>query len=232
MIRFDANSIYNRLLEKIQQDPNWKAISNNSVISAILNSNAEVGSEIARYAEYLFKESKWDTAQNTSSILAMANILGYQPKRKISATGILTVSIDPKIHMVGRTIPSRILGSDLSPEQKVELGLNKWQKPIGNDFYISPDSIITDERGMKYIGEPSIYRGTDNFISLSIIQGEKSFVAVDIDTIRNTYTSSELDPYIYIPITIENCENAKSSISRPYFKVNVVRKGGNGSIIW
>lgn len=34
MIKFNANSIYYRGLEKLQQDPDWKVIANNSVITA------------------------------------------------------------------------------------------------------------------------------------------------------------------------------------------------------
>ena len=55
MIYFDSGSIYNRSIQKLQQDPNWHAISNNSVISALLKSNSEIQAETARYAEYLFQ---------------------------------------------------------------------------------------------------------------------------------------------------------------------------------
>ena len=56
MVKFDSDSIYQRVIEKLQQDPNWSVITNNSVISALVRQNAEVLSETARYSEYLFKE--------------------------------------------------------------------------------------------------------------------------------------------------------------------------------
>ena len=91
MIKFDPTSIYNRAVASLQQNPDWKPIINQSVISSIIKTNAEMNAETARYAEYLFKESKWDTAQNDSSILAMASMLQYHPKRKVSATGKISL---------------------------------------------------------------------------------------------------------------------------------------------
>ena len=148
MVKFDSDSIYNRVIEKLQQDPNWSVITNNSVISAIVRQNAEVLSETARYSEYLFKESKWDTAQNTSSILGMANMLGYQPKRQVSASGTIVVSPDPRIHQVGYTYSSttfkNIIGADNVPG---------WGMAT-RDIVIDLNWKITDALGGEYIPIP------------------------------------------------------------------------------
>ena len=104
MIKYDSESLYNRALERLQQNPDWEAISSDSVIESLLKTNAEMNAETARYGEYLFNESKWDSAQNRSSIVAMAGMLGYKPKRARSATGPIYISSDPKIHNVGKTI--------------------------------------------------------------------------------------------------------------------------------
>ena len=72
MIYFDSNSIYQRALQKLQQDPDWKVISSNSVISSLLRSNAEIQAETARYAEYLFHFVKLINVQHSQYILFIA----------------------------------------------------------------------------------------------------------------------------------------------------------------
>ena len=104
MIKYDSESLYNRALERLQQNPDWEAISSDSVIESLLRTNAEMNAETARYGEYLFNESKWDSAQNRSSIVSMAGMLGYKPKRARSATCPIYISSDPRIHNVGKTI--------------------------------------------------------------------------------------------------------------------------------
>ena len=57
MIKYDSESLYNRALERLQQNPDWEAISSDSVIESLLRTNAEMNAETARYGEYLFNES-------------------------------------------------------------------------------------------------------------------------------------------------------------------------------
>lgn len=226
MIKFDPTSIYNRAVEKLQQDPNWKAIVNNSVISAILKSNAEINSETARYAEYLFKESKWDTAQNSSSILAMSNMLGYQPKRKISAQGRIYVSADPRTHLVGTTISSSSF-KNLTASNNT-LG---WVTP-SSALSITSKCDIVDSNGVSYIASPVVFNQGHPWCSVDIIQGKRKSVFIDINTIRSTATTSRLDPYLYVPLKIVDCEDASNTISKAYFRVYVMYASvSEGSII-
>lgn len=216
MIKFDANSIYYRGLEKLQQDPDWKVIANNSVVSALLRSNAEIQAETARYAEYLFKESKWDTAQNPSSILSMAGLLGYQPKRKISARGEIYISADPRIHLIGKTISSTTLDDN---------GKNSTLTSSSLDFTIDPyTSKVIDSNGNSYIAPSGKLEASSKFTRLSIIQGELKSLYLDINTIRATATKSKLDPYLYIPAHIKNCEDASNAQSRTYFTVKIQKQ--------
>lgn len=212
MQKFDPTSIYNTSLDKLNQNPNWKAVANNSVISALLKSSAEINSETARYAEYLFKESRWDTAQNSSSILSMANMLGYQPKRKISARGKLYVSVDPRTHLVGKTLSAHTF-----EELTASSPLN-WQKPT-EDLVITPTCSITDSKGNSYIASATTFKRENYYTTVEIMQGSRKSVFIDISTIRNTSTSSKLDPYLYIPVTIKGCENADNPTSKSYFRV-------------
>lgn len=40
MIKFDTDSIYKRAISRLQDDPEWKAVINNSVVDALLKSNS------------------------------------------------------------------------------------------------------------------------------------------------------------------------------------------------
>nr|DAL61213.1 MAG TPA_asm: baseplate wedge protein [Caudoviricetes sp.] len=225
MINFDANSIYNRLLEKLQQDPNWKVISRNSVVSSLIRSTAEVNAETARYAEYLFKESKWDTAQNLSSILSMANMLGYRPKRKISATGKIYVSVDPRTHLVGRTISADTF-KDLNDKNTLN-----WGTPY-TDLSINSNNTIIDSKGNSYVALDTIYRSGMPYRVVNIIQGKRRTLFIDIDTIRSTLTLSKIDPYLYVPAKITACEDASNTSSKGFFRVYVTKLAGDGSRVY
>lgn len=208
MIYFDSVSIYNRLLQKIQQNPNWNVISHNSVIDSLLRNNAEINAETARYAEYLFKESKWDTAQNMSSILAMANMLGYQPKRKISSRGSIVVSTDPKIQLIGSSVPYSYLSD------------STYLSPAIGTVIIGNNCTVSDSLGNKYLVASKRYNSTsEQYTTLEIIQGERKTVEIGIDSIRSLATVSKLDPYLYIPLKIKNCEAANNPLAKSFFKV-------------
>lgn len=207
MIKFDSASIYNRALEMLKQDLDWKDIANDSVISSILKSNAEINAETARYAEYLFKESKWDTAQNTSSIVSMANMLGYRPRRNVSASGTLLVSTDSRIF-------------NASNYANIENYIsNNLYKNTSSDIQITKNSKIVDSRGYQYIAEQTTLSSSSSFVRLLVTQGIRKSIQISKSTIRNTYTTSKLNKYIYIPVVIENCENASSSVTKRLFRV-------------
>lgn len=215
MINYDSTSIYNRAVSRLQQDPNWKPIINESVISALLKSNAETLAETARYAEYLFKESKWNTAQNESSILAMANMLGYQPKRKISATGKIFISTDPNILLVGKTTSAKEFSN------AIKTG-NYSLTTYYTNLTIPSSTEISCSNGVKFVPISSkTLLSNQSCDSLEIIQGVKKSTVVDIDTIRSTCTKSIINSYLYIPFRIVDCENASSILSKKFLKLKV-----------
>ena len=221
MIYFDSTSIYQRAVQKLQQNPDWKPVVNNSVISALLKSNAEVMAETARYAEYLFRESRWDAAITPSAILSMSHLLNYNPKRKQSAQGKIWISADPRTHLVGKTISSYYF-EDLKNSTNTEA----WQQ-TSSSYPITSSCTITDSNGHSYIAIPQLWQSNTKVDTLNIIQGKRKSVIISIDTIRNTATTSKLDPYLYIPVTISNCENATSPTSRAFFNVYTVTQIGD-----
>lgn len=227
MIKFDSNAIYNRIVDKLQQDPNWKVIVNNSIVSAIIKSNAEANAETARYAEYLFKESRWDTAQNHSSILSMANMLGYQPKRKISARGKLYVSLSPLTHAVGKTIS---YDSFLQLKDGVVTNAtNGFIKNTGTGIDINSSSTVTCGNKNFIVTNASTLEQNHYITSIDVMEGVKQTEIIDFNTLVNIATISKLDPYLYIPLTINDCEDASNLSSIPFLKVYVGYKSKNSN---
>lgn len=209
MLKFDSDSIYYRAMAMLQQDPSWKVVSNDTVVSSLVRSNAEIMAELARYTEYQFNESKWDTAQNTSSILSMAGLLGYKPKRKISARGKIYISANPNILQVGSTIST----SSFKNLKNSSL----WGSSLNLKIYSS--STITDGNGNSYVAAPTTLSANTSYDTLSIIEGKRKTQIVDINTIKATCTTSKMDPYLYIPVVIQNCEAANNIESKKFFRV-------------
>lgn len=227
MIRFDSNSIYNRIIDKLQQDPNWKVIINNSVVTSLVKSNAEADSEIARYIEYLFKESRWDTAQNPSSILSMANMMGYQPKRRISARGKLYISPSPATHLVGKTVSLEAF-QNLKDNNKTE-ATSAFVPVTTNALEVNSSCSVTCGNKKFIVTKPVSLEVGDYYASIDIMEGVKKSHIIPIDTIRATATFSKIDPYIYIPVMINRCEDASNLSSIPFLRVLVVNKATPGS---
>ena len=224
MIKYDSDSIYNRELQRLRQNPDWQVISNNSLVSSLLKTEAEALAEVGRYSEYLFKESKWDTAQNPNSILAMAGILNYQPTRAISASGIVYWSLDPKIHSVGTTISLQAFQGLKEGGASSQLK-NKWYTPA-SPITITPTAQVIDSKGHRYLMKTSgKLEAGEPWTSLGVIQGVPASQYLTIDEIRSVATKSRLNPYLYIPITLTNCENAATPSTRNFLKVTVFSKG-------
>lgn len=231
MIKYDSDSIYNRELQRLQQNPDWQVISNNSLVSSLLRTEAEALAELGRYSEYLFKESKWDTAQNPNSILAMAGILNYQPARAISASGLVYWSLDPKIHNVGTTISLQAF-KGLKEEGTSNQLKNKWYTPA-SPITITPTALVNDSQGHRYLVKSSgTLKAGEPWTTLGVIQGTPASQYLTIDEIRSVATKSRLNPYLYIPITLTDCENAATPSTRNFLKVTVFsRSSGNDNIL-
>lgn len=215
MKQFDSVSINARMIEKLSQNPDWKAIINDSVVASILKTNAEAAAELARYMEYLFTESKWDTARNISSITAAAGQLGYRRARKRSAFGSIYISADPRIHLVGRSISkdSFLNGNVLGT--------------LSSDANLNSSVTIIDSKNNSYVmTSRNTLASNTPYVINSIIQGVKKVVSIPVAVARVISTRSKLDPYLFIPVAIDNCENAGTATTQPFFRVYVVYSGG------
>jgi len=89
---FDYESIRSRMITNLKKRASWKNVLPISVNVKMIETVAEEIAELARYDEYLLRESKWDLARNVSSLVNQSIMLGYQPHRKVGATGVVQVS--------------------------------------------------------------------------------------------------------------------------------------------
>ena len=231
MMKFDADSINQRITYNLNEDPNWSPSLNNSVIASLIRHNSEADAEISRYGEYLFNESRWDTAQNRSSVVSLANMLGYQPKRKISGRGKLYVSLDPKIAYVGSTLTLETFQNLEDPASRNASIYNMWTRPQA-PIKITPSCVIKDYRGVSYIvTSPIILEEGRCYASVDVVQGVRKTKFLNIQTIRKLATRSKLNKCLYIPVRIQNCEAAENIASRGLLNVYVQKKYGDETIL-
>lgn len=92
MKRFDSDAVYERLFKTLQTNVEWANIVGDGTIDSILKAIAEGNSEVARYIEYSLGERKWTTAQNLSSLVSQAELIGYKRRQPVSALGYVYVS--------------------------------------------------------------------------------------------------------------------------------------------
>lgn len=91
-MKFDFDSIKTRLIDSLRAKTSWSEILQDSTSHRILDVVSDGIAELARYDEYLLRESKWNLAQNRSSLVSQASVLGYQPHRKVGAVGNIAVA--------------------------------------------------------------------------------------------------------------------------------------------
>ena len=210
MKTYDSFSVKNALLERLQANQDWKAITGNSVINAILDQFAEALSEQARYTEMLFLESKWDTSQDSKQVASLANIIGYKPRRKISAAGTIYLSDSNLIHEVGKTISVKdFLNNENLP----------WSTATSK-VDVSSNATILDDQGNSYIftSVNSLNAGS-YYTTNTIIEGIKKSIKIPSSVVAQTATKSILNPYIYVPIKVTNMEDAQRPQTSSFFKV-------------
>ena len=92
MKRFDTLAVKARLIERLQMKQEWARLLSDGTISSVFDVVAEGINENSRYLEYLLGESKWENAQNMSSLTHMAALIGRKRRRQVSATGYVVVS--------------------------------------------------------------------------------------------------------------------------------------------
>lgn len=92
MKRFDTESKLARMLTGLRKDSNWPLILQKGTVGNVLKAIAESGAEDDRYMEQLYREKKWKTAMDFSSLEAQGDLLSYKRQLPNSAIGYVIVS--------------------------------------------------------------------------------------------------------------------------------------------
>lgn len=210
MKQFDPSSIQTRLVNILSNSVNWSQILKDSALTSLLGAISESEAELARYFEYLLRESKWQYAQNLSSLLTEAPYLGYVPQRKVSSIGTLTISHSSFLAAAGVTVFRK---SDLDTLIPAYAG--------------SPTMITIPQRTSVYTSngiyfvtsEKAVYTTGDKYIDIPIIQG----------IIKSQSTTMLGNPFETIGIPSDALsgyvEAADNSISSDFFSVYVTASG-------
>lgn len=220
MKQFDPVSSKNRLIGRLNENPAWKVVTTDSVVDAILTATGEEVGELSRYAEHLFKESKWDTAQNIGSVTAAAGQVGYKPERAISATGNIYISLDARTHTVGSNIAvDKFLDDSTLP-------LSNWRVAQNNITLPRGSTTITDAEGNEYtlVNSVDLSAGSP-YVEAAVVDGAIRTITIPAPEARAIAQYSRLDPYVYIPVAIKNFEAANRVATASFFTVAAVSAG-------
>lgn len=170
MIQFDYDTILKDLTDRLAEKMGGTFIGGSSA-TRILEIISEKLAQIARYTEYLTRESKWSLAQNPSSILSQLELFGYDPHRKVGATGTVRVSTDPNFNS---TYPYEIV-------------IPKFSRFSNGEFTFC----TLEEKRLTL---------TDTFIDLAVVQGdymEESFTGADLNNRRYTINNDSTENNLY-----------------------------------
>ncbi len=166
---FDILSIKNRIIGYLQSTVSWATILLFGTNTRLIDAVTEEVHNLAKYDEYLTRETKWTLAQNKTSLIVQSDILRYEPHRKIGAIGTIKVSSSstfdstyalnipvPKYTVfsndddikVSTTIGENLLASESYRELAVVQGIPKTATFIANGdtyetFTISSDSFAS-----------------------------------------------------------------------------------------
>jgi len=218
MKQFDQASIQTRLETFLKAQPGFAQVLKDSAVESVLYSVSESEAELARYFEYLFQESKWETAQNVSSLISAGKFLGYSPKRQISAMGNIYISHDSLLSQAGTSLIFD--SSDLA-----NAGLSSYPN---TSFLIPALTAVVSSTGIQFVtmSDTTYYGPNDlsgnaasKYVEVPVIQG----------IIRTFRTTSGATSTAFESIKIPNpgIEAAYTSLSSPFFQVTIYPSGNS-----
>lgn len=107
----------------------------------LLYAFSESMNEVSRYLEYLYREKKWDTAQNYSSIETMASLVGKKRNRKKSNVVAMVISPYKNLFDLGvRFSDLSSIGDSRSVlDGSIEIKKGSFFKYSGKNYYLVTD---------------------------------------------------------------------------------------------
>ena len=242
MKKFDSESIYARLKDRAKKHGNFAIVAEDSTINALLKAQADGLSEISRYMEYLLGEKKWDTAQNTSSLVTMSKMIGHKPHRKQSAIGEVIVSHDPRLNDYGKTFfnleqisdQDGITGINTSTPTDSQLAaLRPYTSVFGAPAYtVTKGDVFSTNEGTQLIAlqtktiknytgsfsksdveDPAFSWEGYKYLKIPVIEGIVKTIQITVPSVVPDFLTLEL--------ATDSCESASNNYSLPFLKLNV-----------
>lgn len=92
---YDYDDLVNSLEQRLQQAPDsaWKDMYESGTGQMLIELFAAIGTLVLYYVERRAEESYIQTAQNLSSVINLVRLIGYTPRRNVSAKGNLQFTI-------------------------------------------------------------------------------------------------------------------------------------------
>ena len=168
---FSRQAIKDRLIAGLRAKNSWARVLETSLLDGLVTPFAEEENRQSMYAEYLTRETRWDLAQNITSITTQSTINGYTPKRKIGATGIVKLSTSPTF--------------DSPPTQPIQILRNNIIR--GGDVDLS----VLDNNTLPL---------TSNYVEVEVVQGTPlsvSFTAEGLNFEEFSLTSESIENTYY-----------------------------------
>jgi hypothetical protein len=143
MVKFDAQSIKERIIDRLKSKESWADVLFFSANQRLIDIFAEELAYDMQYDEILTREVKWSLARQTSSLMAETQFFNYYPHRKIGSNGLLQVSTSSTFNV---------------------------QYP--RSIQISKYDVFSTEAGTQFVcSETTNLTSSNNFVSVNVVQG-------------------------------------------------------------
>jgi hypothetical protein len=152
MLRYDYAAVLERLKQRTLRKLDGQNLILFSTNSAYLEAAAEEFDDLAMYDEFLTRESIWDTARGSSSIMKQVGFFDYCPHRKIGAAGIIRFSAS----------------KTFSGNWPYNISLPVWTQVSGG--------------GISFLSKAGFYLSSNaDYVDIPVIQGEVTRFATVIE---------------------------------------------------
>ena len=92
-VDYDFDNLVQQFIDRIQRNAAWQDTYRSATGQMLIELHAYVANLVLYYVERRAVESYISTARLRSSVVNIVKLLGYNPKRNVSATGVLTFSL-------------------------------------------------------------------------------------------------------------------------------------------
>lgn len=155
MKQYDANSIAERVIDRIKTKIGQKEILFVGANRRFVDALSEEFADVAQEQEYLTREAKWSLAREFSSILAQTEFFPYVPHRKIGAKGDLLVSTN----------------EDFAGDYFVDITIPRFFRFSNGDLIFASREAVVLSAGQDFATVP-IVQGTPRKRTFEIASGE------------------------------------------------------------